>query len=93
MLTVPPGLSQAALSQKLGLPRTTVYRLLAKLVERGLIRHDAKRRSYALGLQVFRAGAPVGSLNPDLVLAAAPELRMLRDLTGETTYLAVLEGK
>ena len=29
---------------------------------------------------------------PDLVAAAATELRSLRDLTGETTYLAALDG-
>jgi IclR family acetate operon transcriptional repressor len=30
--------------------------------------------------------------NPDLAAAAAPELRALRDLTGETSYLAALDG-
>jgi DNA-binding IclR family transcriptional regulator len=30
---------------------------------------------------------------PDLPVAATPELRYLRDVTGETVYVAVLEGR
>ena len=86
----PHGVSQASLSRSLGLPRTTLYRLLAKLVERGMLRHDPKRRVFALGFKCFEL-ARQAYAKPDLVLAASPELRMLRDLTGETTYLAILD--
>jgi IclR family transcriptional regulator, acetate operon repressor len=86
----PQGVSQAALSQILGLPRTTLYRLLAKLVERGMLRHDPKRKVFALGFKCFEL-ARQAYAKPDLLLAAAGELRMLRDLTGETTYLAILD--
>ncbi len=86
----PHGVSQASLSKLLGLPRTTLYRLLAKLVERGMLRHDPKRRVFALGYKCFEL-ARQAYAKPDLVLAASPELRMLRDLTGETSYLAILD--
>ena len=86
----PHGVSQASLSRSLGLPRTTLYRLLAKLVERGMLRHDPKRRVFALGFKCFEL-ARQAYAKPDLVLAASPELRTLRDLTGETTYLAILD--
>jgi IclR family transcriptional regulator, acetate operon repressor len=86
----PHGVSQASLSKLLGLPRTTLYRLLAKLVERGMLRHDPKRRVFALGYKCFEL-ARQAYAKPDLVLAASTELRMLRDLTGETSYLAILE--
>lgn len=86
----PQGVSQATLSKRLGLPRTTLYRLLAKLVERGMLRHDPKRRVFALGYKCFELARQAYS-KPDLVLAASPELRMLRDLTGETSYLAILD--
>jgi IclR family transcriptional regulator, acetate operon repressor len=86
----PQGVSQADLSTILSLPRTTLYRLLAKLVERGMLRHDPKRRLFSLGFKCFEL-ARQAYVKPDLMLAAAPELRMLRDLTGETTYLAVLD--
>jgi IclR family transcriptional regulator, acetate operon repressor len=86
----PHGVSQAALSKILGLPRTTLYRLLSKLVERGMLRHDPKRRVFALGFKCFEL-ARQAYAKPDLLLAASPELRMLRDLTGETTYLTILD--
>jgi DNA-binding IclR family transcriptional regulator/sugar lactone lactonase YvrE len=86
------GLSQAALTARLALPRTTVYRLLATLVARGLLRRDPLRKVYCLGFRCFEM-ARQAYATPDLVAAAASELRTLRDLTGETSYLATLDGQ
>lgn len=85
------GLSQAELSEKLALPRTTLYRLLGTLVERGMLRRDPFRRVYCLGFRCFEYAKAAYAM-PDLVAAASVELRSLRDLTGETTYLATLDG-
>lgn len=85
------GLSQAELSDRLALPRTTLYRLLGTLVARGLLRRDPLRRVYCLGLRCFEYARSAYAM-PDLVAAAAMELRALRDMTGETTYLATLDG-
>jgi IclR family transcriptional regulator, acetate operon repressor len=85
------GLSQAELSARLSLPRTTLYRLLGTLVDRGLLRRDPLRRVYCLGFRSFEYARRAYAM-PDLVAAASVELRMLRDLTGETTYLATLDG-
>jgi IclR family transcriptional regulator, acetate operon repressor len=85
------GLSQSEIAERLAIPRTTVYRLLATLVARGLLRRDAQRRVYCLGFKCFEL-ARQAYVNPDLVAAASTELRSLRDLTGETTYLATLDG-
>lgn len=87
----PDGLSQGALADLLRLPRTTVYRLLASLIGRGLVRRDPLRRVYCLGFRCFEMARQVYAMS-DLVSAAAIELRALRDLTGETSYLAALEG-
>jgi DNA-binding IclR family transcriptional regulator/sugar lactone lactonase YvrE len=87
----PQGLSQAELSARLQLPRTTLYRLLAALVARDLVRRDPLRRVYALGLRCFEYARAAYAM-PDLVAAAGLELRALRDLTGETSYLCVLDG-
>jgi IclR family transcriptional regulator, acetate operon repressor len=87
----PRGLSQAELAKQLALPRTTLYRLLASLVARGLLRRDAQRRVYCLGFKCFEFARRVHDM-PDLVAAASLELHALRDLTGETSYLGVLEG-
>lgn len=85
------GMSQSEIAERLALPRTTVYRLLGTLVTRGLLRRDPLRKVYCLGFRCFEMARQAYAM-PDLVAAAAAELRSLRDLTGETTYLAALEG-
>lgn len=87
----PHGLSQADLAARLALPRTTLYRLLATLVARGMLRRDATRRVYGLGPLCFEMARSAYAA-PDLSAAASMELRALRDLTGETSYLATLDG-
>lgn len=87
----PEGLSQADIATRLALPRTTVYRLLATLVARGMLRRDPLRKVYCLGFRCFEMARQAYAM-PDLVAAAAGELRALRDLTGETSYLATLDG-
>ncbi|WP_454805937.1 IclR family transcriptional regulator domain-containing protein [Paraburkholderia fungorum] len=87
----PHGLTNAELLEHAGLPKTTLYRILATLIEHGLLRRDATHRVYRLGFRYLEL-VRNSYLMPDLVAAAAPELRTLRDLTGETTYLAALDG-
>lgn len=87
----PDGMSQSQLSEAVGLPRTTLYRILSTLVDRGMIRRDPQRKVYRLGFRYLEL-VRNAYLSPDLVAAASFELRALRDLTGETSYLAVLEG-
>jgi IclR family transcriptional regulator, acetate operon repressor len=87
----PAGLSQPELAARLGLPRTTLYRLLGTLVARGLLRRDPSRRVYGLGARCFEYARTAYAM-PDLVAAASVELRALRDMTGETTYLATRDG-
>ncbi|SAK56313.1 IclR family transcriptional regulator [Caballeronia hypogeia] len=86
------GISNAALLEQAGLPKTTLYRILATLVERRLIRRDAVNRVYRLGFRYIEL-VRNAYLMPDLVGAASSELRALRDLTGETAYLAILDGR
>jgi IclR family acetate operon transcriptional repressor len=85
------GLSQIELSARLALPRTTLYRLLATLIARGMLRRDPARRVYCLGFRCFEMARSAHAM-PELSVAASAELRSLRDLTGETTYLATLDG-
>jgi IclR family acetate operon transcriptional repressor len=87
----PEGLSQGEITGRLALPRTTVYRLVATLVARGLLRRDPLRKVYCLGFRCFEMARQAYAM-PDLVAASAAELRALRDLTGETSYLAALDG-
>ncbi|RQR85251.1 IclR family transcriptional regulator [Burkholderia sp. Bp9012] len=87
----PQGMTNAELLEQAGLPKTTLYRILATLIEHGLLRRDASHRVYRLGFRYLEL-VRNAYLMPDLVAAATPELRALRDLTGETTYLAALDG-
>jgi IclR family acetate operon transcriptional repressor len=89
--SAPAGLSQTELASQLALPRTTLYRLLGTLVQRGLLRRDPLRRVYGLGLRCFEYAKSAYAM-PDLVAAAGTELRTLRDMTGETVYLATRDG-
>jgi len=85
------GIGHLDLADKVGLPKTTVYRILSTLVARGLVWRDPLRRVYCLGARTIELARKAYSM-PELVAAARGELRALRDLTGETTYLATLDG-
>ena len=85
------GMNNNDLLRETGLPKTTLYRILATLVERGLVRRDQLHRVYRLGFRYLEL-VRNAYLMPDLVAAASMELRALRDLTGETAYLAILDG-
>jgi IclR family acetate operon transcriptional repressor len=87
----PDGLEPQQLAVQMGLPRSTLYRLLRLLIERGMVRRDGISNRYRLGFRYLEMVRGAW-LEPDLVAAASFELRSLRDLTGETAYLAVREG-
>ncbi|MBR1175213.1 SMP-30/gluconolactonase/LRE family protein [Bradyrhizobium sp. KB893862 SZCCT0404] len=87
----PGALDQARLAEMTGIPRATLYRILAALISRGLIRTDPRAQTYTLGFNFLDLAQNVWS-SSDLASIASTELRRLRDLTGETSYLAVQEG-
>ena len=85
------GIGHLELAEKVGLPKTTVYRILTTLMARGLVWRDPLRRVYCLGAGTIELARKAYSM-PDMVAAARAEMRSLRDLTGETVYLAALDG-
>jgi DNA-binding IclR family transcriptional regulator len=85
-----PLLSAPEIAQALGLPRSTVFRLLQTLESLGFLRREDERH-YRLGPALLNRGfAYLASL--DLVQVAQPHLVALRDRTGLATQLAVLDG-
>lgn len=83
-----PRLSLAELAQRTGIPRATAFRLLSTLEESGFLQkvHGA----YQLGIKCFVLGNIVaGGL--DLRETARPHLVALRDATGETVQIAILD--
>jgi IclR family transcriptional regulator, KDG regulon repressor len=79
------------LAARLGLGKSTVHRLLATLADERLLEHDAVSGRYRLGLGIYELGAVV-TAHVDLHEAAMPALVSLRERTGETVQVAVLDG-
>ncbi|WP_103380596.1 IclR family transcriptional regulator [Pseudonocardia dioxanivorans] len=84
-------LGVSELARRLGLATSTVHRLLATLAAERLLDRGARPGSYRLGLAMFDLGAAVAP-TPDLQEAALPVMAVLRQTTGETVQLAVLDG-
>ena len=82
----------AAISRELGVPRSTVYHLLALLRDEGFVVHLEAERRYALGLAAFDLGSAYNRQAP-LQRLARPFLARLVDRVGYTGHLAVLHGQ
>lgn len=79
------------LERRLGLHKTTVFRLLQTLERRGFVVKNPETRRYWLGFKLLEyADAMLRSL--DLKDVFLPHLRRLSEQTGETTGLFVRSG-
>ncbi|ATL71639.1 IclR family transcriptional regulator [Nocardia terpenica] len=76
------------LAEASGLPQPTIHRLLRTLIAGGYIRQQPSRR-YSLGPRLIRLGETASRV---LGASARPHLTRLRDRTGETSNMAVLDG-
>ncbi|MBA2532402.1 MAG: IclR family transcriptional regulator [Nocardioidaceae bacterium] len=74
---------------KLGVHKSTAFRLVAALEGRGLVEQNDERGKYRLGMGILHlAGATTASL--DLVQESRPPCRALAAETNETVNLAIL---
>jgi IclR family transcriptional regulator, KDG regulon repressor len=74
-----------------GLPKSTAYRLLSILRERGLVERSGS--GYCLGARLFELGNSVPYCHPrGLREVASPHLMHLYEASHETVHLAVLDG-
>jgi IclR family transcriptional regulator, KDG regulon repressor len=82
-------LALADLAERVGIPRPTAFRLLSTLEAQGFVRRVGT--DYCLGFRCFVLGNVVKA---DLAIEreALPFLEALRDVTGETTQLGILDG-
>ncbi|BCP52366.1 hypothetical protein K32_09830 [Kaistia sp. 32K] len=87
----PGDVTVAGLSSQTGWPRATLYRILSAATAHGFLRLDPRSNTYTLGFRFIELAQNVWS-SGDLVTTASLELRRLRDITGETTHLGVLQG-
>ena len=80
----------SALAERLGLAKSTIHRLASTLVEAGMLEQNKETGKYRLGLAVFELGSLVRR-KIDISLEAKPWLMTLREQTGETVDLSILD--
>ncbi|HUY02029.1 MAG TPA: IclR family transcriptional regulator [Rhodocyclaceae bacterium] len=78
------------LGKKLVLPKSTVHRLASTLIDTGMLEQNAETGKYRLGLAVFELGSLVRR-KMDFSSVAKPFLMALREKTGETVHLSILD--
>jgi DNA-binding IclR family transcriptional regulator len=81
--------SLAELASRTGIPRATAFRLLATLEEEGFVVKEGGE--YRPGFKCFIVGN-VAAAGLDLRKEARPQLVSLRDDTGETAQVAILDS-
>ncbi|HEY7383009.1 MAG TPA: IclR family transcriptional regulator [Beijerinckiaceae bacterium] len=80
----------STLAKRLGMAKSTVHRLATTLVSEGMLEQNPENGKYRLGIALFGLGALVRR-RMDVSTEAKPYLFDLRETTGETVHLAILE--
>jgi DNA-binding IclR family transcriptional regulator len=81
----------AAISQHVGLPKSSTYHLLNVMLDRGFVTHFPEERAWSLGGAAREIGTG-HARTPSLERAARPLLRRLAATTSDTALLCVLLG-
>ncbi len=79
------------LANRLDLHKNNVFRLLATLELRGYVEQNLQTENYRLGVKCLELGQSYRLQSP-LIEVARPVLEALRDATGETVSLAILQN-
>jgi len=82
----------ATIAAHLGLPRSSVYKLLAALEGEGFVLHFPEARRYGIGIAAFELSSGFSRQEP-LARLGRPILAALVDRLGESAHLAVLHGR
>lgn len=87
------GVRLSELARKVGLPVSTVHRLLTTLEARRFVQMDRFSGGWAIGERAYTTGSAFAHFE-NLIIPARPYLQKLRDLTHETANLGyVLNGE
>jgi IclR family transcriptional regulator, acetate operon repressor len=78
------------IAKSVGMPPSTLHRVLAHLQEGGLVQQDAETDRYSLGLGFLRLTWKVADRHP-VREVALPWMQQLVDATGETALLALYD--
>ncbi len=85
-------LPAAALAREVGLARSSTYRLLSTLADRGYVTHVRETGRFGLGPAAYELGSAYRRQAP-LQRVAAPLLARLVDQTTHNAHLAILLGR
>jgi IclR family KDG regulon transcriptional repressor len=80
-----------SLAKRLGVAKSTVYRLASTLVSEGMLEQNRENEKYRLGIALFGLGALVRQ-RMNVSTEARQVMFDLREATGETVHLAILDG-
>jgi len=78
------------LASRLGMPASTVHRILATLNAHGLVEFIEQSQEWAIGIEAFRIGSAYLE-RTNLVEASRTAMRSLMINTGETSNLAIMD--
>ncbi len=85
------GATPTDVAMRMGITRSTAFRLLTSLEKAGLVDRDADSGRYRLGIRLLLLGDAVRD-RMDLVSLADPVLRSLRDEVRQSVYLSRRDG-
>jgi len=86
------GMRLTDIARQLGMPKARVYRFLQTLVAIGYVAQDPDTERYRLTLKLYHLGQAIAD-GTELITVARPEMIRLRDATGQTVTLSVLEER
>jgi DNA-binding IclR family transcriptional regulator len=86
-----PSMTLAQIVQAVGLPKTTVFRLLSSLAEQGFCEWDVESGQYSLGFELVRL-ADIRRRQSNVHDIALPVMRDIRNEVNETVILSVRSG-
>jgi len=84
------GLTNAEISRKLGIPKSSASYILRTLERRSYLRREAETGRYRLGLKILSLGGDAQA-NLDIADVALPFMRILGEKIRMTVHLAVLD--
>ncbi len=87
----PEGMTISQIAEALGVPRNSVFRITATLLDRGYLIRDDATKAFQLSIKLLTL-AYDGLSEGTLVEKAIPVMRRLRDRIGETVPLGVRTG-
>ena len=85
------GLGVTEISDKIGLHKSTVHRLLGTLIYKGYVVQDAESNKYKITLKLFELGNKKVE-NMDILAASKPYTRELMEKVNEVVHFVIREG-